>query len=40
MGVKIAEIPVVWRNSAPTKVSALRSSYDMFKHVLRVRFKA
>ncbi len=38
-GVKIAEIPVVWRNSAPTKVSALRSSLDMFRHVLRVRFR-
>ncbi len=39
-GVKIAEIPVVWRNSAPTKVSALRSSLDMLKHVLRIRFKS
>jgi dolichyl-phosphate beta-glucosyltransferase len=40
LGVKIAEVPVVWRNSAPTTVSAWRSSYDMFKHVLRVRFQA
>ncbi|HYL08830.1 MAG TPA: dolichyl-phosphate beta-glucosyltransferase [Candidatus Udaeobacter sp.] len=39
-GVKIAEVPVVWRNSAPTKVSALSSSFDMFKHVLRVRFRS
>jgi dolichyl-phosphate beta-glucosyltransferase len=38
-GVKIVEVPVVWRNSAPTKVSAMSSSFDMFKHVLRVRFK-
>lgn len=38
-GVQIVEVPVVWRNSAPTKVSAIRSSLDMFKHVLRVRFK-
>ena len=38
-GVKIAEVPVVWRNSAPTKVSAMSSSFDMFKHVLRIRFK-
>ena len=38
-GVRIAEVPVVWRNSAPTKVSAMSSSFDMFKHVLRVRFK-
>lgn len=37
-GVRIAEIPVVWRNSAPTKVMAVRSSLDMFRHVLRVRF--
>ena len=39
-GVKIAEVPVVWRNSAPTKVSAISSSLDMLKHVLRVRFRA
>ena len=38
-GVKIAEVPVVWRNSAPTKVLPIRSSVDMFKHVVRVRFK-
>src|SRR5712692_5322132 len=38
-GVKIAEVPVVWRNSAPTKVSAVSSSLDMLKHVLRVRFR-
>src|SRR5439155_13577112 len=30
-GVKIAEVPVVWRNSAPTKVSPIRSSVDMLK---------
>jgi dolichyl-phosphate beta-glucosyltransferase len=38
-GVKIAEVPVVWRHSAPTKVLPIRSSIDMFKHVVRVRFK-
>jgi dolichyl-phosphate beta-glucosyltransferase len=38
-GVKIVEVPVVWRNSAPTKVMPIRSSLDMFKHVVRVRFK-
>jgi dolichyl-phosphate beta-glucosyltransferase len=37
-GVKIAEVPVVWRNSAPTKVSPVRSSLDMLKHVIRLRF--
>src|SRR6266576_3037979 len=30
-GVRIAEVPVVWRNSAPTKVMAVRSSLDMFR---------
>jgi dolichyl-phosphate beta-glucosyltransferase len=39
-GVKIAEVPVVWRNSAPTKVSPIKSSIDMFKHVMRIRFTA
>jgi dolichyl-phosphate beta-glucosyltransferase len=39
-GVRIAEVPVVWRNSAPTKVSPIRSSLDMFKHVVRVRFRS
>ena len=37
-GVRIAEVPVVWRNSAPTKVSPIRSSLDMLRHVIRVRF--
>ena len=36
-GVKIAEVPVVWRNSAPTKVSPVKSSLDMLKHVIRLR---
>jgi dolichyl-phosphate beta-glucosyltransferase len=40
LGVKIAEVPVVWRNSAPTKVSAIKSSLDMFKHVVSVRFRS
>jgi dolichyl-phosphate beta-glucosyltransferase len=38
-GVKIAEVPVVWRNSAPTKVSPVRSSVDMLKHVIRLRLR-
>ncbi len=38
-GIKIAEVPVVWRNSAPTKVSAVRSSLDMLRHVFRIRFR-
>ena len=39
-GVKITEVPVVWRNSAPTKVSPIKSSVDMFRHVLRIRFSS
>ena len=38
-GVRIVEVPVVWRNSAPTKVAPFSSSFDMFKHVLRIRFR-
>jgi dolichyl-phosphate beta-glucosyltransferase len=38
-GVKIAEVPVVWRNSAPTKVMPIKSSLDMFKHVVRTRLR-
>jgi dolichyl-phosphate beta-glucosyltransferase len=38
-GAKIAEVPVVWRNSAPTKVSPISSSLDMLKDVFKVRFK-
>lgn len=38
-GVKIAEVPVVWRNSAPTKVSPVRSSLDMLRHVIRLRLR-
>ena len=38
-GVKIAEVPVVWRNSAPTKVSPISSSLDMLRHVIRVRLR-
>jgi dolichyl-phosphate beta-glucosyltransferase len=39
-GVRITEVPVVWRNSAPTKVAPFSSSFDMFMHVLRIRFRA
>src|SRR5712692_8026946 len=31
-GVRIAEVPVIWHHSAPTKVMAIRSSLDIFKH--------
>ena len=39
-GVKIAEVPVVWRNSAPTKVNPIASSLDMARHVLKIRFNS
>jgi dolichyl-phosphate beta-glucosyltransferase len=38
-GERIAEVPVVWRNSAPTKVAAIRHSFDMFKDVVKTRFR-
>jgi dolichyl-phosphate beta-glucosyltransferase len=38
-GVKIVEVPVVWRNSAPTKVRAVKSSLDMLRHVVRLRLR-
>jgi dolichyl-phosphate beta-glucosyltransferase len=38
-GERIAEVPVVWRHSAPTKVAALRSSLDMFKDVVKTRLR-
>lgn len=38
-GEKIAEVPVVWRHSAPTKVAAIRHSLDMFRDVVRTRFR-
>lgn len=39
-GVSIVEVPVVWRNSAPTKVSAIGSSLDMLRHVVRLRLRS
>ena len=38
-GVRIAEVPVVWRNSAETRVSPISSSIDMLRHVIRIRFR-
>jgi len=38
-GEKIAEVPVVWRHSAPTKVAPIRHSLDMFRDVIRTRFR-
>jgi dolichyl-phosphate beta-glucosyltransferase len=36
-GEKIAEVPVVWRHSAPTKVAPIRHSLGMFRDVVRTR---
>ena len=33
----IAEVPVRWQHSAPTRVAAFRSSFDMLKDVIRIR---
>ncbi len=38
-GVKIVEVPVVWRHSAPTKVNAMSISLDMLVDLFKVRFK-
>ena len=38
-GVRIAEVPVVWRNSIETKVSPVRSSLDMLRHVVQLRLR-
>lgn len=39
-GARIAEVPVVWRHSAPTKVAAIRHSLDMFKDLVATRFRS
>ena len=36
-GERIAEVPVVWRNSAPTKVAALRHSLGMIRDLVKIR---
>lgn len=38
-GARIAEVPVKWRHSAPTKVAAVRHSLDMFKDLVKTRFR-
>jgi dolichyl-phosphate beta-glucosyltransferase len=38
-GEKIAEVGVVWRHSAPTKVVPIRHSLDMFRDVVRTRLR-
>jgi dolichyl-phosphate beta-glucosyltransferase len=36
--LRIDEVPVRWQHSAPTRVAAFRSSLDMLKDVLKIRF--
>jgi glycosyltransferase involved in cell wall biosynthesis len=35
-GIRAIEVPVIWRNSAASKVNALSDSFDMLKDVVRV----
>lgn len=35
-GIRVAEVPVVWRNAAGTKVNALVDPLDMLKDIVRV----
>lgn len=37
MGYRVAEVPVVWRNSPETKVHAIRDSAAMFADLLAIR---
>jgi dolichyl-phosphate beta-glucosyltransferase len=37
-GYRLAEVGVIWSNSAASKVDPLRSSFEMFRDVLRIRF--
>jgi dolichyl-phosphate beta-glucosyltransferase len=39
-GLRIAEIPVTWRNSADTRVHTLKDSLRMFRDLLRIRCRA
>jgi hypothetical protein len=39
-GLVIKEIPVHWRNSADTRVSAVRDSTQMFAALFRIRRRA
>ena len=36
-GARIAEVPVRWSHSAPTRVSAFRHSVEMFADLIRIR---
>lgn len=38
MDYRVAEVPIVWRNSAETKVNAIRDSASMFADLVRIRW--
>ncbi len=38
-GVRVREVPVLWRNAAGTKVNALIDPFDMLKDIVRVRVR-
>ncbi len=40
LGLTIAEVPVLWRNSADTRVHSLKDSLRMFRDLLRIRFNS
>ena len=39
-GIRVSEIPVIWRDAPGTKVNALLDSADMLKDILRVVWRA
>jgi len=38
-GIRVAEVPVRWRNAAGSKVNALLDPFDMLKDIVRVRLR-
>ena len=40
LGLKIIELPVVWRNSADSRVHTLKDSLRMFRDLLRIRWNS
>jgi glycosyltransferase involved in cell wall biosynthesis len=40
MGLKVAEVPVIWRHKETERINPLRDSWEGFKDLLRVRFNS
>jgi len=40
LGYKIKEVPVVWINSLPSRVSPLRHSVQMFRDLIKISFRS